>query len=434
MVPSDLVSVKRHFDPFLARYQACFSRRSWRDLAKTYVSGLLSPLERKSIEPIAVRAGVPDRTLRHFIGQASWDEGRLLELHQRHVTQTLGDARSVLVLDSTSFPKKGSHSVGVKRQWCGQLGKEENCQVAVTLTYASRYGHTLLNRRLYLPEEWARDKRRRRKCGVPDGLVFRRSWELGLDMIHSARSAAVPHDWVTGDEEFGQSAELHDLLDQMGERYIFEVRSNTFVWNRPPRLRKSRHRGGFGKRPLLASNSPKARAVKDVLEDLAPKEWRTYEIRSGSKGPLRLRVAWMPVIAVRKRRPGPAQWLLITQTLEPEPQTKYFLSNAPVDTTVEALLAGAFARFTIEQCHEQGKQEVGLGDYETRSWRGWHHHSALALVAHHFLVAQRKRLGEKISRDYRGRSPARLHGGRESGQSLAHSLSGNAPAPAEAQS
>lgn len=408
MRASDLLASKRHFEDFVTRYKGTFKRRSWSKFLGTYLAGLLGPLERKSIEPIALDAGVSDRTLRHFIGQATWDDGAVLVEHQRHVIETLGDRHGVLVLDTTGFPKKGPHSVGVKRQWCGQLGKEDNCQIAATLTYASRKGHTLLNRSLYLPEEWAKDEKRRRKCGVPDEVVFRRSWELGLEMVEEARRLGVPHAWVTGDEEFGQSVELHDLLECQGERYIFEIRSNTHVWDQPPKLRERGRRGGPPTGPLLAPDSPKARPVWEIARGLKVKDWETYEIRQGSKGPLCLRVAWMPVIAVRQRRPGPAQWLVITQTLGKKPETKYFISNAPVKASIEEMLSGAFARFSIEQCHEQGKQEVGLGDYETRSWVGWHHHTALALLAHHFLITEQRRLGEKIRRDHRRAGAAGL--------------------------
>lgn len=401
MRTSDLLASKRHFEKFVTRYQGSFRRRSWTQFASAYLAGLLGPLERKSIEPIALEAGVPDRTLRHFIGQATWDDEAVLADHQRHVVETLGDRHGVLVLDTTGFPKKGPHSVGVKRQWCGQLGKEDNCQISATLTYASHKGHTLLNRRLYLPEEWAKDPKRRRKCGVPDEVVFRRTWELGLEMVEEARRLDVPYAWVTGDEEFGQSVELHDLLTCKGEQYIFEVRPNTHVWDQPPKLRKPRPRGAPPTGPLLAPDSPKARPVWEIGRGLAVKDWETYEVRPGSKGPICLRVAWIPVIAVRQRRPGPAQWLVITQTLGTKPETKYFLSNAPVKASIEEMLSGAFSRFSIEQCHEQGKQEVGLGDYETRSWAGWHHHTALALLAHHFLVTEQRRLGEKIRRNNR---------------------------------
>lgn len=239
---SDLHASRRRFETFVSRYEGLFRRRSWRRFAGQYLAGLLGALERKSIEPIALEAGIPDRTLRHFIGQAGWDEEALLTEHQRHVVETLGDNQGVLVIDSTGFPKKGPHSVGVKRQWCGQLGKEENCQVATTLTYASIHGHAQPNRSLYLPEEWAKDYKRRRKCRVPEGVVFRRSWELGLEMVEEARRLNVPHSWVTGDEEFGQSGEFHDLLDRMGEQYIFEIRSNTHVWDQPRLWGKRRKR------------------------------------------------------------------------------------------------------------------------------------------------------------------------------------------------
>lgn len=395
MRSADLLASRARYTSFLDRYKPLLKRRSWAEYAEKYIRGLLTCSERKSIEPIALESDVPVRTMRYFIGNASWDDEALLDEHHRHVAEALGHPQAVLILDTTGFPKKGTHSVGVKRQWCGQLGKEENCQVAVTLSYASCKGHTLLSRSLYLPEEWARDSARRRECGVPEDVAFQRSWELGLEMVAHSRDLGVPHAWLTGDEEFGQSEEFHDLLHSLGEKYIFEVKPDLRAWDKPPKTRPSLRKGA--KHVHLADDSPKARPVREIAENLPRHAWEVYEVRSGSKGPLQVRVAWMPVFAVRKRHPGPAEWLVITRTLGKTPEIKYFLSNAPPNEPVESMLSAAFSRFAIEQCHEQAKQELGLGEYETRSWNGWHHHTALVLIAHHFLVTERLRLGEKIT-------------------------------------
>lgn len=400
MRDQELRQCRAAFEQFCERYQPFFHDKRQRAHLRPYLLGLLGLLERKSVEPIALEQGVSVKQLQHFIGEAPWDDRPLLVEHRRHVQATLGSRTGVFILDSTAFPKRGDQSVGVARQWCGQLGKTENCQVAVTLAYAAERGHTFLDRRLYVPQSWAADAARRRAAGVPAEVVFRPSWQLAYEMLRHARAEGLRHAWITGDEEFGKVPRLHDWLAADGERYIFELPSDTQVWLTLPRGPLRGRRGWVQRLAALRPGRPRLMRVAAVAEALPPRAWTPVHIRNASKGPL-----WVEAVALRVRfhrgpqntRPG--GWLVIAETLDQRRQRKGFASNAAPECSLAALLSAAYARWPIEQDHGQGKHETGLGQYETRTWLGWHHHTALSLLAHHFLVLQRNRLGEKISRD-----------------------------------
>lgn len=323
------------------------------------------------------------------------------------MSETLGSSHGILILDPTSFPKRGDKTVAVARQWCGQLGKEENCVVAGVLAYASEKGHALLDRRLYLPEAWAEDLARRRRAGVPDDVVFRTSGELAYEMITQVRREGFPHAWITGDEEFGKLPWLQDWLNDDGERHIFEVPCLTCVWTSLPRGRKPGPKGISERLRHRGPGRPRLVRVDALVHQLPKRAWTIHEVRGGSKGPLRVRAVLLRIRLHRKKRMQRDSWLLMTRTVEQRPQTKYFLSNASSNASIIELLRAGFARWPVEQCFGQEKNETGLGDFETRSWLGWHHHTALAFLAHHWLVLERNRLGEKIPRDDDRGSPTR---------------------------
>lgn len=398
----ELSQCRPAFEQFCERYKGLFRHGQQRPHFRSYLLGLLSSLERKSIEPIALEQEIDVRTLQHFIGASSWDDGLMLVEHRQHVRETLGSSNGIFILDPTAFPKRGEHSVGVARQWCGQLGKQENCQVAVNLTYASQGGHTFLDRRLYLPDSWASDWQRRRACGVPDDVVFRTSWQLAYEMIRIAKSEGMPHAWITGDEEFGKVPLLHDWLSQDKERYIFEVPLKTRVWVTLPQSRRRGPKSLLARLRQISPGRPRLMRPDAIVQALPGRVWTTVEVRQASKGPIRVSALAIRVRFYRGlKKARPEGWLLITDTLDQRRQRKVFQSNAGPDCSLASLLSAAYARWPIEQDHGQGKNETGLGDYETRTWLGWHHHTALSFLAHHFLVIQRNRLGGKKSGDDR---------------------------------
>lgn len=396
MDSGELREALRDLAEFARRYQRLFGRPELGRHAQSYLRGLLSRAERKSVEPIALEEGATVRTLQHFVGQARWRDERVIQEHQRHVSETLGSRDGVLIFDGSGFPKQGQHSAGVARQWCGNLGKEDNCQVGVFLGYASEKGHTLLDRRLYLPRHWAEDRERRIECHVPDIVSFKSSWELAWEMYVEARRQAVPHGWVTGDEDFGKVHALSDLLHTYGQSYVFEVATNTAVYDEPPRFRKAfKRRTGrpAGKPGVVGSLKPVT--VTKIIEDLDKKDWELYRIRDGEKGPLEVEATRVQIWLSRDLMPSRPAWLVATRTRGPKPERKYFLAECSWRTSLQEILRAAFSRWSIEQCFEQGKQELGMDQYETRSWAGWHHHMTLVILAHHFLVLERGKRGKK---------------------------------------
>lgn len=379
-------SCAEHLEAFVARYLPRFPRKEHRGHARTLLRGKLTGLQRKTTEPIATQAGQKRRPLQLFVGAGGWDDDPVRAELRRHVAEELADPDGVWVLDGSAFPKKGTQSCGVGRQWCGRLGKVENCQVGVFLGYASRRGKALLDARLYLPKDWAEDPRRRAETYVPEGVVFQEGWRIALDLLEAAR-AGLPAGWVTGDDEFGRCSELRAQLRLRRRRYVLDVPCHTLV--RDPQERQPAARpGGQPRRPEFervdrwAGRQPKGR-------------WRTVKVRDGEKGPLQVKVL---VATVQTRDDdgcvGPLERLAVIQTLEKKPQTWYTLSNGREAKRAElARVHGA--RHRVEELLEEGKGEVGLGHYEVRSWVGWQHHMTLSLVALWFLELERLRLGEK---------------------------------------
>jgi SRSO17 transposase len=377
-----LVPMIKHLRRFLYPYLPLFGRSENRTNADLTIQGLLSNLPRKSVEPLAEFHDVPRRALQRFVGAGSWRYGPLIDLLCEQVARELGRPDGVLIIDPTSFPKKGTDSVGVARQWCGRLGKVENCQVGVFLSYASSEGHTLIDERLYLPEEWCGDAARRERCYVPEGVVFRTSWELADEML-AARAPSIPHAWILGDDEFGRPGEFRDRLDTRGERYMLDVPSTTSV----KVLGQVPHPG---RRP----NPVHASAWAEALE---PKDWTLYTVRDGAKGPLQVEAAWTRVLTNRAHEGRKPNWsreeiLLVIRTVGQCVETKYLLTNAGVDCPLEEKVRAACTRWRVEDCFERAKGEVGLAQYEVRSWTGWHHHMTLSLIALWCLVLEHRQM------------------------------------------
>ncbi len=296
----------------------------------------------------------------------------------------MGRPNAALVIDGSAFPKKGTHSCGVARPWCGRLGKVDNCQVGVFLAYACRHGHAPLDRRLNLPEDWAADADRREECHVPEAVRFQERWRIALDLLDRCRG--IPHAWVTGDDEFGRPSEFRAELRQRGERYILDVPCNTLVRDleaRPPRRKRKRGR----KRKV-----PFERADEWARRQPASR-WRRMLVRAGEKGPLEVDAIAVRVQARQDGRVGPEERLVVTRTVEEKPKTSYHLSNAGKGVGLEELVRGRSERHRAEQVFEEGNGEVGLDHYEVRSWVGWLHHMTLSLLALWFLALERGRVG-----------------------------------------
>jgi SRSO17 transposase len=392
-----------------AIYSPLFQRREQRAWAQKYLHGLLLDLPRKSIEPMVLALEGPHakavRTMQLFLSEGTWQDEVLLHRHWQEVDTVLGEDDGVLTLDGSDFLKQGQESVGVKRQYCGEVGKRANCQAGVYMGYAGCQGYTLLDRRLYLPQEWVEDAGyavRRRTCGVPQDIAFQTKPMLGWEMIAAVyQSGSLRARWVTCDEAFGRDTSLLDRIDSLGLWYFAEVPHDTQVWRQRPATAMPAW-SGQGRPPtrtrvLMGEATPET--VAQLAASLPGDRWVRRTIKEGGKGPLVARFAALRVIAVREGLPGPEVWLVLRCNLLTG-ELKTYLSNASADTPLASLVRLSGMRWPIERCFEDGKQSLGMGDYEVRGWRGWHHHMTLCILAHFFLVRTRLKLKKSPGVDH----------------------------------
>ena len=386
--PAIFEGMRDRLDQFAKPFAARLRRPEQREHAQSYLRGLLSDVERKNAETIAYRHDEDRQGLQTFLGMAPWDYQPLLEELARQVGSQLGEPDGVIVFDPSAFPKKGRHSAAVARQWCGRLGKIDNCQVGIFMGYVSRTEHALVEVRLYVPREWTKDRRRRKECGIPKELRYQTRHEMVLEMLKT-RGHLLPHAWVAGDDEMGRPAWFRRELDRSGERYLLAVPSNTTIRDLdlevPPY-------DGFGRRP-----KPPFRQFRTWCESLPQGAWTRWEVRDAEKGPLVVEMVKRRVVAKIDRKVGDEETLVVIRTLEEDGALKhdYYLSNAPVTTTHDELARVAKAEHRIEECLQRGKSEAGLADYQVRTWIGWHHHITLSLMATWFLVLEAQR-GKKV--------------------------------------
>ena len=377
--------LERFVEPFAARLTSREQRRH----AREYMAGLFSDVKRKNSETIAYLHDQDRQAMQKFIGQSPWDHRPLIGELARQVGMELGELDGVLVFDPSAFKKQGKNSVGVARQWCGRLGKIDNCQVGVYLGYVSRSEHALVDVRLYLNKEWAKDKRRRKKCRVPREIRFRTRHALALEML-AEHGTVLPHAWIAGDDEMGRSSAFRRELRGLGERYLLAVPSNTLVRDlnaEPPPY------AGWGRRPQV----PFMR-VDRWCATLPKKAWMTVDVRDAARGPLVVQAVKTRVQAkTDRRRNGPEEMLVVLREMQDDGTMKhdYYLSNASAETPLAEFARVAKAEHRIEECLERAKGEAGLAQYQVRNWNGWHRHQTLSLLAAWFLTQEDLR-GKKI--------------------------------------
>ncbi len=370
---------------YLQRYLPMFYRVEQRRNATLVIRGLLSGLERKTCEPIAIEAGLPRKPVQFLVGSGKWDDEAVMGELRVHVREELAETDGVVVIDPSGFPKKGAESCGVARQWCGRLGKVDNCQVGVFLAYAAWAGYAPLDRRLYLPEDWAHDPARRAKCHVPPEVAFREKWQIALDLLDRSLPG-LPHGWITGDDAFGRPAEFRAALRLRNERYILDVPCNTTIRDLE-RRRPRRRKAGVGRKREV----PFARA--DAWATRQPESrWHRIPVRDGENGPLVVDAMTVRVRAKQDGRIGPEERLVVIRPVG-EKRIDYALTNAGPGVPLAELVCVQRQRHCIEELFEAGNGEAGLDHYEVRSWVGWHHHMTLALVALGFLCLERRRVG-----------------------------------------
>jgi SRSO17 transposase len=370
---------------FLGRYLPKFYRVEQRVNAALVVRGRLGGLERKTSEPIAVEAGLPRKPIQFFVGSGKWDDEAVMAELRAHVRDEWARPEGVVVIDGSAFPKKGTESCGVGRQWCGRLGKVDNCQVGVFLAYAAKGGYAPLDRRLYLPEDWADDPDRRAKCHVPPEVKFREKWRIALDLLDRSLPG-LEHGWITGDDEFGRVASFRAELRLRKERYVLDVPCNTTVRDLE-RRRPPRKKAGVGRRREV----PFVRA--DAWAAAQPESrWRRIAVRDGEKGPLAVDAMTVRVRAKQEGRIGPEERLVVIRPVG-ESRIDYALSDAGPKVPLVEVVRAQRERHRVEEVFEAGNGEAGLDHYEVRSWVGWHHHMTLSLMALWFLCLERRRVG-----------------------------------------
>ena len=408
MTPDELDRWSTDFEEFQARFAPFFARSEPRAAARGYLRGLLTPVQRKNCWQMAEAIGEKDpQQMQRLLYSARWDEDGARDELQRFVVEQFGDEEGIGVVDETGFLKKGSKSVGVKRQYTGTAGKIENCQVGVFLTYFTRGGRTFLDRRLYLPQEWCEDEGRRREAQVPEEVIFRTKPELAVEMLEQAWARGVPMAWVTGDEVYGDAPKVRDAVGGRGKRYVLAVSCHTPVWRERPPLQEP-VTGAMGRprtRPRLAEGAPAAETVAAVIAAQPLESWQRLTVSEGEKGPRTYDWARARVVESRNKLPGPESWLLARRSITDPTDIAYYLSNAypapagstgaPQSTPLQTMAEVAAARWSIETIIEEGKGETGLDEYEVRYWHSWHRHITLSMMAHAWLASIRQAEGKK---------------------------------------
>ena len=407
MTPDDVRAAAKQLVNFHERFAPLFGKAQAQDHAYTYLKGVMCCPERKSIEPIALCVGNGQVSgLQKFIGAAPWAyddvqaEAQAFFVEQFAPSAIATPIGVVGVVDESGFAKKGTKSAGVARQYNGRLGKQDNCQVGVFLIGVAPDGVALLDHRLYLHESWYEGEaavERREEAHIPEDLVFRTKPQIAATLIRNvAVLGVVTLDWITADEAYGRDGEFLDEMDELEQRYVVEVPKNTTAWTVDPAgcVPASSGRGQPPKRPTREA----VLSVDAIAADLPEEAWQRLQVREGAVGPLVFEFAAVRVWAVRHRKPGPPIWVLIRRSLEESPEVKYYVSNGDAETPLSVMALVACTRHQVEDYFEDTKGYLGLTQYETRSWVGWHHHMTLVGLAHLFVSVTRLELKKK-SRD-----------------------------------
>jgi SRSO17 transposase len=422
MTTEELRAAAKNLRRLHKRFAPLFGRAEPREHSRTYVHGLILHKGRKSAEPVALNfahsSGEPKSqanvlALQGFLTDSPWSQAKVQWEIQAVFTEKLvpsatqWTAGTVGVIDESSFVKRGEHSVGVARQHCGRLGKVENCQVGVFLAGVTPAGSAVLDHQLYLPKEWVevaeppgqklsnqqrrelerRLGERRKKARIPENVVFATKPKLALDLLERC---TVPLDWVTADDLYGRNQSFVECLEQRGQRYVVEVPGFVRVWIEDPAV--SQGAGAGVRRPSKSIEAKFVRRVDKLAASLPKEAWTNIKVREGTKGPLTFQFARVRVLATRDRKAGPLVWLIIQRLLEPNPETRYWLSNAAEDVPLAVLAEVLSCRWRVEEVLEDGKTHLGMADYEARAWTSWHHHMCLVALAHLYVTLTRLEL------------------------------------------
>jgi SRSO17 transposase len=383
----ELAKILMYFAIIYESYKSYFATktRSVETAASQYSQGLLLQQGRGNMTKYANNVqGASARRFQYFISESPWEYRPMIAQIQRDVMEHIGDARDGAIhIDETGFPKQGENSVGVKRQYCGRLGKVDNCQVAVCLGYTKGSMRTLIDTELYVPEDWANDQSRREECGIPEDLKFKTKAEIALELMRGVQSNGVKFGWVGMDTFYGRQTSLLKAIDSDGIVYMADIPSDTRVWQNHPRVgipeRKS-NRGRIPTESRVLDDEPSPTEVRMIKDELDPSQWVPTFVRDTERRELWSRIACLRIYAVEDKLPGKEQWLII-RVDDSDGATKYQLSNAPLDTTIDRFAQMSCSRYWIERAFEDEKGLAGFADFQGRNWLGWHHHITMAMFS-----------------------------------------------------
>jgi SRSO17 transposase len=426
--PSDVEGFMDELLEFQSLFHDCFPRSEPRAHFFDYMVGQLRPLERKSIEPIALQVpGGNVRGLQRFLSEVVWDEAHMLWTYHQLVAAAMGAPEGVLIFDETGFVKKGKDSVGVARQYCGSLGTVENCQVGVFAAYASRHGYALVDKRLFLPEHWFGEDyaSRRAKCNVPKEVTFHTKPQLAAAMLQTiAHERLLPFKYLVADCLYGNSPDFLDAVEAcVGVTALVAIPAETSCWLQRPRTADQpyRYKGEARSKRVVGAPANAPCTVAALAAQLPTSKWYRRTVSEGTKGPIAYAFARQRVTLCKEGLPERTVWLVIKRTLGVEPSYSYYISNAPASTPLHTFVWLSGLRWAIEQCFEEGKTELGMDHYEVRKYPGWHHHMLTTMLAHFFLWHLKIHLGKKSPRPHgvtitdvarRGITLANVQGGR----------------------
>jgi SRSO17 transposase len=387
---------------FHEQFADCFHRSESREHFFNYMTGQFSELERKSIEPIAL--AVKDgnvRAMQRFVSVAQWDDDNILSKYRSFVNDDLGSSNGALIFDESGFLKKGQDSIGVARQYCGTAGKVDNCQVGVFAAYVSDSGYSLVDKRLFIPEQWFTDEyhARREKCNLPEDTVFRTKPQLAAEMLQALHEEkTLPFKYVLGDSIYGISPEFIETVEDLpGITYMVSVPKSTLCWlKRPMTITKQYRWGGKTKsKTVLVGTNSKPIAVGKLAKNINDYFWYRRQVSEGTKGPIVYEFTRRRVVLSAAGLPEKTVWLLIRRTIGDDPHYSFFVSNESSSTRLKTLVWLSGLRWAIEQCFEETKTELGMDHYEVRKFMGWHHHILTCMLAHFFLWHLKIRMGKK---------------------------------------
>lgn len=403
----DIVNMANELKGFHENFAGCFQRSESRDNFYRYMTGQFSHLERKSIEPIAIATeGGKVRAMQRFVSDAPWDDVKIIDIYRSLVNDDLGHPDGAIIFDESGFVKKGNDSIGVGRQYCGTIGKVDNCQVGVFAAYTSRHGYTLIDKRLYIPEKWFSDtyRAKRDKCKLPQDILFRTKPQLAVDMLTDISDQGIlPFRYVLADSVYANSSEFIDAIEALtGVTYLLQIPEDTLCWlKHPVVMQKTYQYGGQQLTKDLVSDQAKAPfSVKSFATRINDFFWYRRKVSEGTKGPIEYEFTKRRVTISRHGMPWKTVLLLIRRTLETEPTYSYFMSNALLSVPLAKLVWLSGLRWAIEQCFEETKTELGMDQYEVRKFPGWHHHIMTCMLGHYFLWHLKIRLGKKSTSYY----------------------------------